>query len=138
MQTDRAPRQSVGLQWCVGTDDVDDDSLSVVALLEGLELLRAPPRNPEVVRDYLGAFRQFFEELPLQSRILARTLVERFNVGFRYVHVVIVRVQYDSVLEMPCPSECEGTEPLVLLNAHYLSGVVIAGSRDNDVSISAS
>ena len=128
----------MGLQWCVGTDDVDDDSLSVVALFEGLKLLRAPPRNPEVVRDYLGAFRQFFEELPLQSSILARTLVERYNVGFRQIHFVLVRVDYDSILEMPCPSECDRTESLVQLNAHYLSGVVIAGGRNNDVAISAS
>ena len=109
-----------------------------MALFEGLELLRAPPRNPEVVRDNYGGFRQFFEELPLQSCILARTLVESYNVGLRQVHVVIVRIHYDSILEMMCPSECDGTEPLVLLNAYYLSGVVITGGRDNDVSISAS
>jgi len=26
MQTVRAPQQSMGLQWCVGTYDIDDDS----------------------------------------------------------------------------------------------------------------
>ena len=47
---------SLGLQCRVGTYDVDDDSLGVVALFEGVKRQRAPSRDPEVVGDHGGAF----------------------------------------------------------------------------------
>ena len=109
----------------------------MAALLENAIFRRAPTRNPEVVRNYFGTFTKFADEFPLQPCVFARALIQSDNVGLGNVYVVIVRVDYCDIPEMPRLPERNGTEPLLLLYAYHLCSIVIACCCDYDCAIPA-